>query len=76
MNSELIEKALPLAPSTQALINAVSKRVKQFNNGGDRPLVNASFRAGLADIALQEIIEGKLLIEPAPAESDSASTTL
>ncbi len=59
MTSHLLEEALKKVPTQQALVNIVSKRVRQLNQG-ERPLVDAGFRAGLADIALQEIIEGKL----------------
>lgn len=71
MNSQLIEEALKTVPSQQALVNIVSKRVRQLNQG-DRPMVDASFRAGFADIALQEIIEGKLVVEYPP--DDIAAT--
>ncbi len=65
MTSHLLEEALKKVPTQQALVNIVSKRVRQLNQG-ERPLVDAGFRAGFADIALQEIIEGKLtLIYPA-----------
>jgi len=59
MTSHLLEEALKKVPSQQSLVNIVSKRVRQLNQG-ERPLVDAGFRTGLADIALQEIIEGKL----------------
>ena len=65
MTSHLLEEALKKVPTQQALVNIVSKRVRQLNQG-ERPLVEAGFRTGLADIALQEIIEGKLeLVYPA-----------
>ncbi|MEK0445622.1 MAG: DNA-directed polymerase subunit omega [Verrucomicrobiota bacterium] len=67
MNSYLLEEALKHVGSHQVLVNAVSKRVKQLNQG-DRPMVDAGMRAGFADIALQEIIEGKLRLEVPPAE--------
>lgn len=62
MTSHLLEEALKHAPSHQALVNAVSKRVKQLNQG-DRPFVEAGIRVGYADIALMEIIQGRLKIE-------------
>jgi DNA-directed RNA polymerase subunit omega len=61
MTSHLLEEALKKVPTHQALVNIVSKRVRQLNQG-ERPLVDAGFRAGFADIALQEIIEGKLTL--------------
>jgi DNA-directed RNA polymerase subunit omega len=59
MTSHLLEEALKKVPTQQVLVNIVSKRVRQLNLG-ERPLVEAGFRTGFADIALQEIIEGKL----------------
>jgi DNA-directed RNA polymerase subunit omega len=70
MNSQLLEDALKHSPSHQALVNAVSKRVKQLNQG-HRPLVEAGFRVGFADIALMEIIQGKLQLEAPQAEEVS-----
>lgn len=61
MTSHLLEEALKKVPTQQALVNIVSKRVRQLNQG-ERPLVEAGFRTGFADIALQEIIEGKLTL--------------
>lgn len=72
MTSNLLEEALRHSPSHQALVNAVSKRVRQLNHG-DRPLVEAGLRTGFADIALMEIIEGKLKIEAASLEPALAS---
>jgi DNA-directed RNA polymerase subunit omega len=45
------------------LVNLVSRRVRQLNAGGgglSRPLFNAPASMGAADIALTEIIEGKI----------------
>jgi DNA-directed RNA polymerase subunit omega len=61
MTSHLLEEALKKVPTQQVLVNIVSKRVRQLNQG-ERPLVEAGFRTGYADIALQEIIEGKLAL--------------
>jgi DNA-directed RNA polymerase subunit omega len=61
MNNQLLEEALKHVPNQQVLINVVSKRVRALNQGS-RPLVDAPIRAGFADIALQEVVEGKLLI--------------
>jgi DNA-directed RNA polymerase subunit omega len=71
MNNQLLEEALKFVPNQQALINVVSKRVRALN-GGSRPLVDAPMRAGFADIALQEVVEGKLLITyPKTEKSDT-----
>jgi len=60
MNSQLVEEASKIIPHTQILINMVSKRVRQLTSG-QRPMVDTGgHRMGHSDIALQEIIEGKL----------------
>ena len=64
MKPELVEKASEIIPDPQVLINVVSKRVRQLNQGRP-PLVPPVItqRLGHADTALREIIEGKLTIE-------------
>ena len=62
MNIELIEKALEVVTDEPLLINLVSKRVQQLNNGRS-PLITVVERMGTADIALTEIIEGKIVID-------------
>ena len=49
------------------LINMVSKRVRQLNNGRS-PLIPLVERMGNADIALTEIIEGKIVIDDEAGE--------
>ncbi|HON06549.1 MAG TPA: DNA-directed RNA polymerase subunit omega [Verrucomicrobiota bacterium] len=69
MNSELCKKALEKVKNPNILVNLVSKRVRQLNSGGgsmSRPLVEASPSASMADIALMEIIEGKITYELPP----------
>lgn len=62
MSSNLLEEASKVIPNTAVLINLVSKRVRQLSNG-QRPLVEIGPRMSNADIALQEIIERKLVYE-------------
>jgi len=62
MNTELVEKALEVVTDEPSLINLVSKRVQQLNNGRS-PLISVVERMGTADIALTEIIEGKIVID-------------
>ena len=62
MNTELVEKALEVVTDEPLLINLVSKRVQQLNNGRS-PLITVVERMGTADIALTEIIEGKIVID-------------
>ncbi len=59
MKTELIEKASRLVGDNQLLINIVSKRVQQLNHGSD-PFIPTTPEMGTGDIALTEIIEGKL----------------
>jgi len=62
MKSDLIEKASKVIPHPPLLINLVSRRVRQLNQGR-APLINVAshgVRLGQGDIALLEIIEGKI----------------
>ncbi len=63
MNALLLEEATKIIPEPQVLINMVSRRVRQLT-AGSRPMVEAEFRMGLADIALMEIAKGKLGVAP------------
>jgi len=62
MKTELVEKALEVISDPPLLINLVSKRVQQLNSGRS-PLITMVERMGTADIALTEIIEGKIVLE-------------
>ena len=62
MQSLLLEKALTIIKSEQYLVNIISRRVRQLSNG-HRPMIEVGPRMGLADIALTEVIEGKLSYE-------------
>ncbi len=63
MRSDLVEQASKIIPHPPMLINVVSQRVRQLNQGRP-PLVDLTGRRryGQADIALQEIIEGKIVV--------------
>jgi DNA-directed RNA polymerase subunit omega len=66
VNSELCKKALEKIGNPNVLVNLLSRRVRQLNSGGgglSRPLVDAPASMGVADIALREIIEGKIGVE-------------
>jgi DNA-directed RNA polymerase subunit omega len=71
MSSNLLEEASKVIPNTAVLINLVSKRVRQLSNG-QRPLVEIGPRMSNADIALQEIIEHKLVAEAVDPSSNGA----
>jgi DNA-directed RNA polymerase subunit omega len=59
MMSSLVEEASKTIPSVPLLVNVVSKRVRQLS-AGHKPMIDVVTRMGLADIALSEIIAGKL----------------
>jgi DNA-directed RNA polymerase subunit omega len=65
MTSQLLQDAAQVIPNQQLLINVVSRRVRQLGLG-HRPLVEATPRSSLTDIALREIISGKLTFELTP----------
>lgn len=63
MNAELVKKANEIVGNPNTLVNLVSRRVRQLNADGgriSRPLVSNVGNLGVADIALREIIEGKM----------------
>ncbi len=64
MNIDLINAAKERVPSIPVLINMISKRVRQLNNG-ERPLVKPKVGEEKTDIALREIAEGKMGYEAA-----------
>ena len=63
MTTQLLQEAAQVIPNQQVLINVVSKRVRQLGLG-HRPMVETTPRMSLTDIALKEIIAGKLAHEP------------
>ncbi len=60
MKVELIEKAAQIVGDNQLLVNIVSKRVQQLSHGSD-PYIPTTPEMGSGDIALTEIIEGKIV---------------
>lgn len=61
MKSNLVVQASEIIKDPQILVNVVSKRVIQLNQGRS-PLIDTVPSMGSADIALSEIIEGKVVI--------------
>ncbi len=59
MTSTLVDEATKILPDTQVLVNLVSKRVRQLTTG-HRPMVDVGPFTSTGDIALIEIIQGKL----------------
>src|SRR5436190_566216 len=71
MTTQLLQEASQIIPNPQLLINVISKRVRQLGLA-HRPMVEAGPRASLTDIALKEIIAGKLTYEEQSASTDGA----
>ena len=69
MQSSLLEEASKLIPDQQKLINIVSKRVRQLSQG-HRPLVVVMPRMVYSDIALKELIDGKLTFRDSDTEAE------
>ena len=65
MKNDLVEKAAEIVPDPLVLVNLVSKRVAQLNQGR-APLIDAVPSMGFADIALTELIEGKIKLVEQP----------
>jgi DNA-directed RNA polymerase subunit omega len=66
MNADLVKQALAKVLNPHVLVNLVSRRVRQLTSGGgrvSRPLISDVANLGAADIALTEIIEGKMGFE-------------
>ncbi len=62
MRDDYIKQARKVITDSNILINVVSRRVKQLRHG-NRPLVESLEKLNLEDIALREIIEGKISYE-------------
>ncbi|MCH2385344.1 MAG: DNA-directed RNA polymerase subunit omega [Pedosphaera sp.] len=60
LKAELSEKALKLVGNPNVLVNLISRRVRQLNSGGNKPLILETAGLSTADIALTEIVEGKM----------------
>src|SRR5205809_6316146 len=70
MTTQLLQEAAQVIPNQQLLINVVSKRVRQLGLG-QRPMVETTPRMSLTDIALKEIIAGKLAFEPLKGQENA-----
>ena len=62
LRDEYLREAKQIIPDANVLVNVVSKRVKQLKRG-HRPLVESLEKLNPEDIALREIIEGKISFE-------------
>lgn len=62
LRDDYIKEARKVITDPNILVNVVSRRVKQLRHG-NRPLVESLEKLNLEDIALREIIEGKISYE-------------
>jgi len=62
MRDDYLRQASKTIPDSNLLINVVSRRVKQLRRGS-RPLVESLEKLSPEDVALREIIEGKITYE-------------
>lgn len=62
MRDDYLEKALLLIDDPYVLVNVVSSRVKMLRRGA-RPLIESLEKLALEDIALREIIDGRITFE-------------
>ena len=65
MHSTLLTKATTVIPNQHLLVNVIRLRVRQLIRG-HRPLIPTPPGMGLADVALSEVIAGKLTHEAVP----------
>jgi DNA-directed RNA polymerase subunit omega len=66
MRDDYIKDALKVIPDPNMLINVISRRVKQIRRG-NRALVESLEKLSAEDLALREVIEGKISFELAEA---------
>lgn len=64
MRDDYLKEAQKVIPDANVLINVVSRRVKQLRRG-QRALVESLEKLAPEDIALREIIEGKITYQEA-----------
>jgi DNA-directed RNA polymerase subunit omega len=67
MRDDYLQKALKTIDDPYILVNVVSRRVKQLRRGS-RPLVESLEKLAPEDVALREIIEGKISYEVGSSE--------
>jgi len=67
MRDDYLQAALKVVDDANILVNVVSTRVKQLRRGS-RPLVESLEKLSPEDIALREIMEGKITYELATPE--------
>jgi DNA-directed RNA polymerase subunit omega len=71
MRDDYLRAANKVITDPNILINVISKRVKQLRSG-QPPLVDSLEKLSLEDIALREVIDGKITYE-LPTEDEAAT---
>jgi DNA-directed RNA polymerase subunit omega len=69
LKDEYLKQAQKVIQDPNILVNVVSRRVKQLKHGS-RPLVESLERLNPEDVALREIIEGKITYQLYNADED------
>lgn len=62
-NKQILQQAVEITGQPEILVNAVSKRVRQLGQGF-RPMIEVHPRWSFMEIALREIAENKIIVEP------------
>lgn len=75
MRDEYLQNARLVIEDPYVLVNVVSRRVKQLRRGA-RPLVTSLEKLSVEDIALREIVEGKIQFNYLEGEADTVDETL
>ena len=81
MNPELAKQALAKVGNPNVLVNIVSRRVRQLTGAGGtggRPLITETAGLGAADIALLELVDGKMdyeIVEEQAAATNGDTTS-
>ena len=70
MRDEYLQEAQAIVEDPNTLINLVSRRSKQLKHGS-KPLIESLEKLEPEDVALREIIEGKISYHPWDENSDS-----
>ena len=70
MRDDYLREAKTKISDPNVLINVISRRVKQLKRGS-RPLVESLEKLSPEDIALREVIEGKITYELWTEESEA-----
>ena len=72
MRDDYLKQAQTIIPDPDILINMVSRRAKQLKSGY-KPLVESLERLSPEDVALREIIEGRISHAPIETQSGGAA---